>query len=425
MDGSSVVWLILLVAALLFSAFFSGSEAAFLSLQRGSLAQLTRRGGKRADRVVRIAGQPEKLLPTVLTGNNLANTTAAVLGTALAASYLSPNIAVIVATVVVTVVLLIFAETIPKTIAAKNSTRFAVAVVGPLQVSEMALFPAVWVLERLARGVGRIFGVSGAAMVAEEEIRALIYVGREAGAVEPSEAEMLEQVFRFGDLQLREIMTPRTEIVSMENGATLEEFLSVYQQESHTRFPVYDGSVDNVLGTLSVKDVVKAMAAAEVGPQDEVTQLLRPAYFVPETKPVGELFRELRGTGYQMVMLADEFGGVAGLVTLKQMVEEIVGRVGEEGMPHEEEFQSIDANTFQADAGMSVDEANEHLGLHIPDGTYETIAGFLLTRLGHIPRESERIYHSGFLLEVIEMRGVKIERIMVTRVARPSPGDST
>ena len=424
MDGSSIVWLILLVVALLFSAFFSGSEAAFLSIQRGSLAQLIRSGDKRADRVAKIAGQPEKLLPTVLTGNNLANTTAAVLGTALAASYLSPNVAVIVATVVVTVVLLIFAETIPKTIAAKNSTRFAVAVVGPLQVSEMALFPAVWVLERLARGVGRIFGVSGAAMVAEEEIRALIYAGHKAGAMEPSEAEMLEQVFRFGDLQLREIMTPRTEIVSMEKGATLEEFLSAYQQESHTRFPVYDGSVDNVLGTLSVKDVVRAMAAAEVGLQDEVTQLLRPAHFVPETKLVGELFRELRGTGYQMVMLADEFGGVAGLVTLKQMVEEIVGRVGEEWMPNEEEFQAIDANTYQVDAGMSVDEANEHLDLHIPDGTYETIAGFLLTRLGHIPREGERTYHSGFLLEVIEMRGVKIEQIKVTRVARPAPGDS-
>ena len=424
MDGSSVVWLVLMVVALLFSAFFSGSEAAFLSIQRGSLAQLTRRGGERADRVARIAGHPEKLLPTVLTGNNLANTTAAVLGTVLAASYLSPNVAVIVATVVVTVVLLIFAETIPKTIAARNSTRFAVAVVGPLQVSEMALFPAVWVLERLARGVGRVFGISGAAMVAEEEIRALIYAGREAGAVEPSEAEMLEQVFRFGDLQLREIMTPRTDIVSMENGATLEEFLSVYQQESHTRFPVYDGSVDNVLGTLSVKDVVKAMAAAEMGPQDEVTELLRPAHFVPETKLVGELFRELRGTGYQMVMLADEFGGVAGLVTLKQMVEEIVGRVGEEGVPHVEEFQAIDANTYQVDAGMSVDEANEHLELHIPDGTYETIAGFLLTRLGHIPREGERIYHSGFLLEVVEMRGVKIEQIKVTRVARPASGDS-
>ncbi len=423
MEGSTVVWLILLVVALLLSAFFSGSEAAFLSLQRGSLAQLTRRGGKRADRVARIAGQPEKLLPTVLTGNNLANTTAAVLGTALAASYFSPNVAVIVATVVVTLVLLIFAETIPKTIAAKNSTRFAVAVVGPLQVSEMALFPAVWALERLARGVGRVFGVSGAAMVAEEEIRALIYAGREAGAVEHSEAEMLEQVFLFGDRQLREVMTPRTEMVSLEKGVTLEEFLHLYQQHSHTRFPVYEGSMDNVLGTVSVKDVVQAIAAGTLRPQDDVTQLLRPAHFVPETKLIGDLFRELRGTGYQLVMAADEYGGVAGLATLKQMLEEVVGRVGEEGVSTEEDFQVIDSRTYQVDAGMAVEEANTRLALGIPEGGYETVAGFLLTRLGHIPEEGEHLYHNGFLVEIVEMRGVKIEQVKVTRVARSSPGN--
>ena len=419
MDEGDLIRLGLLLVAVLFSAFFSGSEAAFLSLDRGRVAQLQRSGGRRAERVARLANQPEKLFPTVLTGNNLANTAAASLGTTLAASFLSINNAVIASTVVVTVVLLLFAETIPKTIAAKNSSRFAMATVGPLKLVEWLLYPVAWVLERLTGAVGRLFGVSGAAFVAEEEIRALIEAGRQAGAVEPTEAQMLEQVFRFGDSQLRETMTPRTEIVWIEKGASQKEFLSTYREHAHTRFPVYEDSVENVLGTISVKDVVRAIASEELGPEDDVTRLVRPAHFVPETKLVGELFQELRGSGYQMVMAVDEFGGIAGLVTLKQMLEEIVGRVGEEGMQAEEEFQAIDANTYQVDAGMNVDEANEHLGLELPDGRYETIAGFMLVRLGHIPKVGEFVHHHGFLLEITEMRGVKITQLKVTRVATP------
>lgn len=419
MEGSDVARLILLLVALLLSAFFSGSEAAFLSIQRGKLAYLTKSGVKGADKVAQIAGHPEKLLPTVLTGNNLVNTAAAVLGTTIALSYLEPTVAIIVATAGVTILLVIFSEIIPKTVAAKNSERFAIIVVGPLLLAQTLLLPAVWVLERLSRSVGRLFGVSDAVMVAEGEIRALIDTGREVGAVEASEARLLENVFRFGDRQIREVMTPRTEIIAIEKGATLESFLNVYQEHSHTRFPIFDGTMDDVIGTLSVKDVVRAMTAGEIGPEDDVTHVLREAYFVPETKLVGQLFHELRQSGYQVVMVADEFGGLAGLVTLKQMVEEIVGRVSDEGVPESEEYQAIDANTFQADAGMRVEEANAQLDLDIPDGEYETLAGFLLTRFGHIPGEGEFVHHNGFQLQILEMKGVRIEQVRVTRVARP------
>ncbi len=419
MEGSDVARLVLLLVALLLSAFFSGSEAAFLSIQRGRLAYLTKNGVKGADKVALIAGHPEKLLPTVLTGNNLVNTAAAVLGTALAMSFLEPNIAIVAATAGVTILLLVFSEIIPKTVAARNAERFAIIVVGPLLLAEALLLPAVWVLRRLSNSVGRLFGASDAAMFAEGEIRALIDTGREDGAVEPSEARLLENVFRFGDRQIREVMTPRTEIISLEKGATLEIFLGVYQDHSHTRFPIFDGTVDNVIGTLSVKDVVRAMTAGDIGPEDDVTDVLREAYFVPETKLVGQLFDELRQSGYQVVMVADEFGGLAGLVTLKQMVEEIVGRVSDEGVQESEEYQAIDSNTFQADAGMHVEEANAQLALGIPEGEYETLAGFLLTRFGHIPREEEYIHHNGFQLQVVEMKGVRIEQVRVTRVARP------
>lgn len=419
MDGMVIAWLVLLVLALLASAFFSGTEAAFLSVQRGKLAHLVQTGVKGAEKASRLAGNPEKLLPTVLTGNNLVNTAAAALGTALAVTYMSPGIAIIVSTAGVTVLLLVFSETIPKTVAAKNAERFAISAVRPLQFAESLLFPVVWVLEKLIRTVGRLFGVSGLAMVAGEEIRALISASSKAGEVEPEEALMLEKVFRFGDRQLREVMTPRTEIIALEKGATLQEFMSVYSQHSHTRFPVFEGNMDNILGTISVKDVLQAMAKGETSSDNDVTHLLRDAYFVPETKNAADLFQELRQSGYQLVMVADEFGGVAGLVTLKQLVEEVVGRVGEEGSIEDEEFLAIDANTYQVDGGMRVDEANERMNVGIPDGGYETVAGFMLSRLGHIPAESEQIHYNGFLLEVVEMQGVKIEQIKVTRVASP------
>jgi putative hemolysin len=419
MEGSDLIRLGLLLVALFISAFFSGSEAAFLSIQRGTLAQLKRRGGKRAERVVRMADHPEKFLPTVLTGNNLVNTAAAALGTSVAVSFLSSNTAIIVSTVIITILLLVFAETIPKTIAAKNSARFAMGAVSLLRFAEIMLFPVVWILERLIRNVGRLFGVSGVAMVTEDEIRALIETGRESGEVEPSEAKMLEQVFRFGDCQIREVMTPRTEIVWLESGTTLGEFLGTYREHAHTRFPVYQGQVDNVLGIVSVKDIVRAIALDGLGTGDTVTSLLRPAFFVPETKLVGRLFQELRGSSYQMVVVVDEFAGVAGLVTLKQMVEEIVGRVDEEEGEEEQEFLAIDAHTYQVEGGMRIDEANEHLGLDIPEGDYETIAGFLLERMGHIPQVGERHLYHGFSVEVTGMSGVKIESLKVVRVSRP------
>ena len=413
MGSDDIIRLILLVVALLFSAFFSGAEAAFLSIQRGRLAHLVRTGHKGADKVAAIAGHPEKLLPTVLTGNNLANTAAAALGTTVAASYLSQSYAVIVATLGVTVLLLIFSETMPKTIAAKRAEGFAVAAVGFLQVAEAVLLPAVWILERFSRGVARMVGISDATMVTEEEIRSLIDEGREAGAVEESEAAMLEKVFHFGDLQVREVMTPRTETVWVERGTTLKEFLSIYNEHYHTRFPVYEGSMDNVVGILSVKDVVKAIATSEINEESPVTGVMRDVFFFPETKRVDHLFYELRQAGSQMAMAVDEFGEVSGLVTLKELIEVIVGRVGEEGSEIEKEYAAIDQNTFQVEGGMRIHEANQELDLDLPEGDYETIAGFMLESLGRIPQEGDRLRYQGLTMEVLEMKGRKIEKVTV------------
>ncbi|MBI4200932.1 MAG: HlyC/CorC family transporter [Chloroflexi bacterium] len=421
---SNVLLILIFLITLVFSGFFSASEAAFLSVQRGRLITMVRNGVKGAQRVLEVRDHPEKMLPTVLTGNNLVNTSAAAIGTILAISFLGEgSLAVVTATVTVTVFLLIFGEIIPKTFAAHYAERLAILFVRPLKAAEMLLLPVVWVLERFSRVLVRFFGVSDARLVAEEEIRAMIYTGQEVGAVQPQEARMLQQVFEFGDKEMREVMTPRTEVVSLEKGATLEDFFKVYIQHSHTRFPVYEGGLDNVLGTVSSKDVLREVAEGTLGPKDDVTTLLRPAFFVPETKKVGDLFSELRGSGYQLVMVADEFGGVAGLATLKQMVEVVVGRVGEEGAPVEDTVMNLGENAFQVEGSMRVNEVNEYLGAGIPTGEYETIAGFLLARMGRIPKPGDDLHFNGFLIEVAEMKGVKIEKVRISRETAAVEGE--
>ena len=413
MDTSDVIRLVLLGLTVLLSAFFAGSEAAFLSVQRSRLAALILDKVKGAERVEKLASNPEKLLPTVLTGNNLVNVAAAALGTTLAGSYLSPNWAVGVSVGAVTVLLLLFGEILPKVIATKNAEGLALILVRPLQAAQILFFPIVWVLEIYSRMVERIFGLSGSRLVSEREIRALIDVAESEGGVEKGEAALLEKVFHFGDLRVGDVMTPRTEIIFVELSATLQDFLPIYARTTYTRFPVFDGDRENIVGILSVKDLLEAVAQGTIQLHDSVATALRPAHFVPETKPVDELFDELREVGQHMAITVNEHGGVAGVVTLMQLLEVIVGPVGEEGEPIEEEFVAVGQSQFDVLAAMSILEANENLDIDLPEGDYQTLAGFVLEQLGHIPQEGESFRYGEIELEVKEMQAVKVHRVEV------------
>ena len=413
METGDVVRLVLLGIVLVLSAFFSTSEAAYLAVRRGKLAAMVQRGERGADRAAKLGARPERLLPTVLTGNNLANVAAASLGTALAASFLSPNWAVPAATGGVTVLLLVFTETTPKTIASNNAERIAILTGRPIRAAEFLFFPAVWLLERFSSLVVRILGTARSTSVTEEEIRSLIDVAEDEGVLQPSEADMLERVFHFGDRQVHEVMTPRTDIVWVGKGTNLQDFLNIYAGETHTRFPVFEGDHQNVVGILSVKDLLEAMAQGRVQPNDSVTEVLRPAYYVPETKLVAQLFEELRGKGQQMAIIVDQHGSVSGLITLKRHLEIIVGPVGEEGEPAREEFVTTGENSYDVDAGMSIQMANEKLELNLPDGDYQTLAGFFLKQVGRIPEVGDHFTYGDMRMEVREMRRVKIERIEV------------
>ena len=232
-------------------------------------------------------------------------------------------------------------------------------------------------------------------------------------------------MFRFGDRQVRDVITPRTEIVFVERGATLTSFLAVYAANRHTRFPVYRGTTDNIIGILSTKDILRAMSSGAIGLADPVTDVIRDAYYVPETKGIAELFEELRATGNQMAIAIDEFGGIAGLVTLNGLLEEVVGRVGDEGASPEEEYEALGENTFQVDGGMSIDEVNEELGVDLPEGDYKTIAGFVLEVLGHIPVQGEQFGYRDLGLKTVGMKDLKIQTVLLRKNASfTKPGNS-
>lgn len=417
MPEGATLLIILSLVFLAISAFFSSSEAAFLSLRKARIAHLASTGTPGAELVQSMTRQPERLLSTILLGNNLVNVAFTALVTVMVVSALGEGRGVLVATGVGTLALLILGETIPKTAAVHHAERVAFLYARLLKGLELLLFPLVIMLQWTSHRVNSLLGGGGLTnlSITEGELRAMIDIGEAEGAFEPAEAEMLENVFRFGDRQVREVMTPRTEMVYVERGATLRRFLETYAEHTHTRFPVHRESVDNIIGIISAKDVLRALAK-HADYDAPVSHIIRDAYFVPETKRIAELFEELRQSGNQMAIAVDEFGGLAGLVTLKRLSEVVLGPVGEEGAGPEEEYEAIDQNTFQVDGAMSIDEANEELGLGLPEGDFETIAGYVLDVLGHIPAAGEHFEDGRLHIEVTKMQGLRIEAVKVTRL---------
>ena len=408
----------LLALCLILSAFFSASETAFSALPKARLLHLQRTGRTGAGRVSALIQRPERFLATVLLSNNLVNTAAAALATVIVVDLIgNPSISVVVSTLGVTLVLLIFCETLPKTIAWHRSEMVAFAVSRPLYVVGLALAPAVTVLQGITMVVKRAIGITDSSQhVGEEEIRTLIAAGAQTGTVEADEAELLEKVFRFGDRQMLEVMTPRTEIVWLQKGATLSEFLEIYQTSSHTRFPVFEGSKENVVGILSVKDVLSGLSAGQISPESDVTTLLREAYIVPETKSVSDTFAEMRQARHTVALTFDEFGGIAGLATTKQLLEVIVGQVGDEGPVPEETVTHLGGDSYLVDAAVGISEINEELGLDIPEGDYQTLAGFILAQLGRIPENDDVVEYRDLIITVKAMDGVRIDEVELMRV---------
>ncbi len=417
MDTVHIVYLVLFVICVMGSAFFSSSETAFISLQKIRVRHMESQGGEKAGKIARMLEKPEKFITTILLGNNFVNTAAAALGTAVVLSLWDEEIAILVATVVVTIILLVGGEVMPKIAAAQHSERIALLFVTPVSWLSWLLTPATAVLGWMGTSFSKMWGgkPTQRTLVTEEEIRTMINVGKEEGVVAEAEARMLDKVFQFGDHPVREAMLPRTSVVWIEKGTTMGDFLKVYADTPHTRFPVYEDSPDNAVGGLYIKDVLLAQAKGEINEDSTIDSITRPLIFAPETKHIGALFREMQASNNQMAVVVDEYGGIAGVVTLRELLSQLVGRFGDEFDREPQEFQAVDEHTYDIDGNMRVEEVNEETGMNLPSGDYETIAGLVLHRLGHVPKEGEQFRYHDLKFTVKEMRNLKIEKLRITK----------
>ncbi len=410
---------LLIVSFLVFSVFTS-MEAAVLTVSRVRMKHLAAQGSRAARAIERIWEREDRFFAFVTLGQNLFLILATALATAVAIDLAGQaGWGIAVATVLLTIAAVIFGEMTPKIFAVRAAERYSLTVGWLIYVSMVALRPLLAVIAFVPDTLSRLLlgkRLGQTPTVTEGELRMLIDIGAAEGVVERVEAELLEGVFHFGDRRVNEVMVPRTEVVWLEKGMTVADLYAIFSEHTHSRFPVFDDSPDNVVGLVGLKDVLRGLAKKELDESSQIELAMRSAMFVPETKFVGSLFFEMQRSGQQMAIVADEYGGTAGIVTLEILLEELVGYVSDELRRHEDEVVSLDERTFEIDGGMSISDANEELELDLPEGDYETVAGFVLSHLGHIPHRGEQFVHNGLRIAVKEVKARKVERLTVTRL---------
>lgn len=427
MGGLEVTYLVLSLAFLIVCAFFASAEIGFINLQRIRLKHLQEEGVHGAERVARLMEHPERFLSTVLTGVSFAETIVVALGTMFIVALLGEGLGTPLAIVILALVLLVFAKVIPKTIAAQHPERVALLYSRTIELMSKLLHPLVIALSWVAARFTPITHSSTmpGALMSREEISTVISIGEEQGVVDEASAEMLRKVVGLGECQVREVMTPRTEAIWLEEGATLADFFKLYTESPAQRYPIYDGNYDNVKGMLSIRDVLDALAKGSIDSKGSVTALARPVYFVPESKMVGELFNEMREEGYPMAVVVSEYGGTSGIVSIDQLIEEIVGEVKEELAGAKKAFEVIGERAYKIQGGMRIEEVNEQLDFGLPQGDYQTIGGFALNLVGHLPAEGEQLVYGDLRFVVAEVKENKITWLFVTKERRRMEPDDT
>lgn len=408
----------ILLLSVICVAFFSSSEAALISVSKIRLRSLAEKGDRRAQAALRVTANHDRLFATILLTENTFIILASSVGAALALRLLGEG-GQYIATIVMTIVLVTFGEITPKTFAAANAERMALIEGRLIEVVIKIMTAPVWLLTRVTNFFVRTLGRRYAQrppLVTTDELRMLIDIGGKEGAVRETERAMLQNVFELRDRRVHEVMIPRNQIVALEQGQTVREFLAQFAESKHARFPVYKGDLDNIVGFLSVKDVLLWLARSPEVMDKPVGSIMRtPPLVVPETKLVSELFAEMRNKQVQMAIILDEYGGTAGLVTLEELVEEIVGQLSDEVATVRPTIRRVDARTVRVDAQLRVDEVNEILGLSLPESDlYETLAGLLMTRMQKVPDEGETYECKGVRLRVSRRRGARLEEIEIT-----------
>jgi putative hemolysin len=416
-----VLEILLFIICIFLSAFFSSCEVGLISITRAKVRTLVNEDKPGSKALAALKESPEHLLITILIGNNIANVGAAALATAIAIQMFG-DIGVGIATGFVVIVLLFFGEIGPKIYAARASDSFALTVAPAILLLSRIFTPIIWLAERVSPkfGIGR---ETAEPAVTEEEIKEWIDVGKEEGTIEQGEQDMLYSVLEFADTASREIMTPRVNVTLMEDTVTFEEAIRIFNETGFSRIPVYHDQIDNITGILNVKDVFSAMVSHRK--DSTIKEVMYDPMFVPETKKIDDLLKELQVHRVQMAIVIDEYSSFVGIVTVEDILEEIVGDIMDEFDKEEPEVQNISEGVYLVDAQMWVEDVNERLKIDLPlNESYETIGGLIIGRLGHIPLhpgEKVEINEGTITLVVIQMHGRRIVKVKI--IIHPAPGN--
>ncbi len=412
------LYIALFVICLVFSAFFSSSEVALIAINRVKVRTLINEGRKGAEALAQLKEHPDHILITILIGNNIANIGAAAIATAIAIAFFGdPGIGLAIG--VVFLILIILGEIGPRLYASRANENFALSVAPIILLFSKVLSPVIWVVDRVSRS-HRSKGLS-VPVVTEEEIKEWIDVGQEGGSIEEEEKEMLYSVLEFGDTTAREIMTPRIDVAMMEDTNTVDSALKLFNDTGFSRIPVYHDSVDNIIGVLNVKDVFSVLLSGKK--KTSINEIMYDPYFIPETKKIDDLLKELQVRKVQMAIVLDEYSSFAGIVTVEDILEELVGDILDEFDQEEPDIQKVGDGVYIVDAQVWVEDLDDELDINLPvHESYETIGGLLIDRLGHIPHpgESATIQEANATLVVVQMRGRRVVKVKI--IMKPETG---
>ncbi len=410
----------LLILGLLFvlSAFFSGSETALMSLDKLRLKYLVEKRRRGADRLEGVLAHPDRLLGAILVGNNLVNIAASVFATTFFVELYGDR-GELMTILILTPLLLIFSEVCPKTYAARYPEKLSFLVLRPILGVMWLLTPVVWLVTGISRLLTRfIKGEEKRPLISEDEIRSIISVGEQTGVVAKEKRRMLHGVFELSQIRVRDVMIPRTEVVGVEVQEPFESVLHIVQQARHSRFPVYEGSLDSVVGIIHSKDILNFVGKTG---EFSLRDLARPPYFVPESKPIETLLQSFRRRHLHLAMVIDEYGGVEGIVTLEDIVEEIIGEIQDEYDVEEVLVRELAPGRFLIDGSASLRTVNRRFNLKFSEEHANTLAGLLLRTLGAIPQEGESCQVDDVTLIVRKVVDRRVEAIEMLLPERPGP----
>lgn len=409
METSDIIQLVIVIILLSASAFFSSAETALMTSNKLKMRNLAENGDKRAAKVLKVTENTDKMLSAILIGNNIVNLTASSISTALTLKIFGSKL-VGIATGILTFLILVFGEITPKNVASKNAENMALAYIGVISFLVTLLTPVIFIVNTVAKFVISIFNKNGDDnnAVTEEELRAMVEYSHEEGIIENEEKKMIVNVVDFGDTVAGDIMVPRVDMVMVDEKSSYEEILQVFREERYTRIPVYEETPDNVIGILNVKDFL----LIEDRENFVMKELLREPLYTYEYKKTSTLMMDMRKTGANIVIVLDEYGITAGLITLEDMLEEIVGEIRDEFDADEDEgITKVSDLEYLIDGSTNLDDINDRIGLSLSSEEYESIGGLIMEKLGRLPVEGEIINLDNIVLTVKKMDHARIEKV--------------